>query len=58
MTIVFSLMFGIGVAVWVATKIAHRTGNADVRGTTLTAGMTGLFAFIFFLTLFKFVLHM
>jgi hypothetical protein len=58
MTIVFSLMFGAGVAMWVATKVARRTGNADAKSTALTAGLAGLFAFVFFLTLFKFVLGM
>lgn len=54
---VISLMFGAGVAVFVWAKVGRRTGNADPKAVYLTAGLAGLAAFIFFLTLFKFVLH-
>ena len=52
-----SLMFGAGVAAFIWAKVGRRTGNADPKTVYLTAGLAGLGAFIFFLTLFKFVLH-
>ncbi len=52
-----SLMFGAGVAVFVWAKVGRRTGNADPKTVYITAALAGAAAFVFFLTLFKFVLH-
>ena len=52
-----SLMFGAGVAAFVWAKVGRRTGNADPKTVYLTAGLAGLAAFVFFLTLFKLVLN-
>jgi len=56
-SVLASLMFGAGVAAFVWTKVGRRTGNADPKSVYLMAGLAGLAAFIFFLTLFKFVLN-
>lgn len=56
-SVLASLMFGAGVAAFVWAKVGRRTGNADPKTVYMTAGLAGLAAFIFFLTLFKFVLH-
>jgi hypothetical protein len=50
-------MFGGGVAAFVWAKVGRRTGNAEPKTVYMTAGLAGLAAFIFFLTLFKFVLN-
>jgi hypothetical protein len=52
-----SLMFGAGVAAFIWAKVGRRTGNADPKTVWLTAGLAGGAAFIFFFTLFKFVIQ-
>lgn len=54
---VTSLIFGIGVAGWVWSKVGRRTGNADPKSVYITAAGAGAVAFIFFFTLLKFVLN-
>ncbi len=55
--VLISLMFGAGVAAFVWAKVGHRTGQADPKTVWLTAGLAGVVAFVFFITLFKFVLN-
>jgi hypothetical protein len=57
-SVLASLMFGAGVAAFVWAKVGRRTGNADPKTVYFTAGLAGVVAFVFFLTLFKFVLHL
>jgi hypothetical protein len=52
-----SLLFAIGVAGWVWSKVGQRTGNADPKSIYLTAGGAGVLAFVVFFTLLKFVLN-
>jgi hypothetical protein len=56
--VLVSLMFGAGVAAFVWTKVARRTGSADPKTVYLTAAMAGAAAFVFFFTLFKFVFNL
>jgi len=52
-----SLFFGAGVAGWVYTQLARRSGNANPSSTYIAAAGAGVFAWIIFFTVFKFILH-
>jgi hypothetical protein len=52
-----SVMFGLGVAGWIWTKVGRRTGNANPKSVYMTAGIAGLVAFIFFFTLLKYAFN-
>lgn len=54
---IIALFFGAGVAGWIYTILARNSGNADPKSTYFGAGIAGFIAFVFFLTLLKFVLH-
>jgi hypothetical protein len=54
---VTSLLFALGVAGWVWSKVGRRTGNADPKGVYLTAGGAGVLAFVVFYTFMRFVLN-
>jgi hypothetical protein len=51
-------MFGAGVAAFVWTKVVRRTGQADPKTVWMTAGLAGVVAFVFFITMFKLVLNL
>lgn len=52
-----AIFFGVGVAGWLYSQLARRSGNANPSSTFTAAGIGGLVAATFFYTLFKFVLH-
>lgn len=54
---VVSLLFGIGAATFVWSKLSQSTGNARPTHIATVAGITGLVAFLFLLSLLKWVLH-
>ena len=56
-TVVIALLFGVGVGAFAWTKLERLTGNASPRNTYLGAGFAGLVAFLFLLSLLKWVLN-
>jgi len=52
-----SLFFAGGVGGWAYMQLARRSGNANPSSTIMAAGGAALLAFIFALTLLKFVLN-
>lgn len=51
-----SLLFGIGVAGWIWSQVARRTGSADPKSTLMTAAGAGVAACVVLFTFLKFVL--
>jgi hypothetical protein len=54
---IFALLFAVGVATWVFTKVNRRSGTSNNRPAIIVAAMVGIFAFIVFFTVFKLFLH-
>jgi hypothetical protein len=54
---VTSLLFAIGFAGWVWSKVGRQTGNADPKSVYLTAAGAGVLAFVVLFTLLRFVLN-
>ncbi|GEM_PF-875167 len=52
-----SLFFAAGVAGWVYSQMARRTGSANPSSVFIMSGVAGVIAFIFFFTLLKYILH-
>lgn len=52
-----AVFFGVGVAGWIYSQLARRSGNANPSSTAMAAGAAGVVAAIFIYTLFRFVLH-
>ncbi len=55
-SVLASIMFGAGVAAWVYAKLARSVGAGNQQNAFIGGGIAGLVAFIFFFTLFKYVL--
>lgn len=51
---IVALIFAIGLAGWVWSKVGMRTGNADPKSIFLTALGAGVMAFVVLFTLLKF----
>ena len=52
-----SLFFGVGVGVFLWSKMVQGTGNAAPAKTVAGAGIVGFIAFLFFFSLLKWVFH-
>jgi hypothetical protein len=50
-------MFGGGVAAWAYAKLSRQVGAGNQQNAFIGAGVAGVVAFIFFFTLFKYVLY-
>jgi len=56
-SVVVALLGGLGVAAFMWSKLERNTGNARPTNIFIGAGVAGLVAFLFLLSLFKWVLN-
>lgn len=55
--VVIALLFGVGVAAFAWSQLERLTGNARPTNTFIGAGVAGFVAFLFLLSLLKWVLN-
>jgi hypothetical protein len=56
--VLISLVFGIGVAGWTYAQVERRSGVSNAKTSATAAAIAGFIAFIFLLTITKFVVHL